>query len=73
MNTRLFLVALLFGGSAGAQTPELRWFKGNTHAHSLNSDGDVPVDAVVRWYREHGYITENAISKSLKKISRLWS
>lgn len=32
-----------------------RWFKGNTHAHSLSSDGDVPVDAVVRWYREHGY------------------
>ena len=29
-----------------------RWFKGNTHAHSLNSDGDVPVDEVVRWYRE---------------------
>jgi hypothetical protein len=32
-----------------------RWYKGNTHAHSLNSDGDVPVDALVRWYREHGY------------------
>lgn len=31
------------------------WFKGNTHAHSLNSDGDVPVDEVVRWYRTHGY------------------
>lgn len=38
-------------GSAG----ELRWFKGNTHTHTLNSDGDSTPDEVVRWYREHGY------------------
>jgi hypothetical protein len=33
----------------------LRWFKGNTHTHTLNSDGDSTPDDVVRWYREHGY------------------
>jgi hypothetical protein len=33
----------------------LRWFKGNTHTHTLNSDGDSTPDEVVRWYREHGY------------------
>ena len=40
-----------------AQTPsgQLRWFKGNTHTHTLNSDGDSTPDDVVRWYREHGY------------------
>jgi hypothetical protein len=32
-----------------------RWFKGNTHTHTLNSDGDSTPDEVVRWYREHGY------------------
>ena len=49
----LLIAALAFiAPSAHGQS---RWFKGNTHAHSLNSDGDVPVDAVVRWYREHGY------------------
>ena len=32
-----------------------RWFKGNLHAHTLNSDGDSTPDEVVRWYREHGY------------------
>ena len=32
-----------------------RWFKGNTHTHTLNSDGDSTPDDVVRWYREHGY------------------
>ena len=34
---------------------ELRWFKGNTHSHTLNSDGDSPPEVVVRWYRENGY------------------
>ncbi len=36
-------------------SPALRWFKGNTHTHTLNSDGDSTPDEVVRWYREHGY------------------
>jgi hypothetical protein len=31
------------------------WYKGNTHTHTLNSDGDSTPDDVVRWYREHGY------------------
>jgi hypothetical protein len=35
--------------------PRLRWYKGNTHTHTLNSDGDSTPDEVVRWYREHGY------------------
>ena len=39
---------------AGGEGP-LRWFKGNTHTHTLNSDGDSTPDEVVRWYREHGY------------------
>ena len=32
-----------------------RWYKGNTHTHTLNSDGDSTPDEVVRWYRSHGY------------------
>lgn len=32
-----------------------RWFKGNTHAHTTESDGDSPPEVVARWYREHGY------------------
>jgi hypothetical protein len=32
-----------------------RWYKGNTHTHTLNSDGDSTPDEVVRWYRAHGY------------------
>jgi hypothetical protein len=35
--------------------PTARWYKGNTHTHTLNSDGDSTPDDVARWYREHGY------------------
>lgn len=33
----------------------LKWYKGNTHAHTINSDGDSTPDEVARWYRENGY------------------
>lgn len=31
------------------------WYKGNTHAHTTNSDGDSSPEYVARWYKEHGY------------------
>ncbi|MFH0919975.1 MAG: CehA/McbA family metallohydrolase [Fibrobacterota bacterium] len=33
----------------------MAWYKGNTHTHTMNSDGDAyPADAI-RWYHDHGY------------------
>ena len=32
-----------------------RWFRGNTHAHTTESDGDSPPEHVARWYKEHQY------------------
>jgi hypothetical protein len=32
-----------------------RWYKGNTHAHSLWSDGDELPEMVADWYKSHGY------------------
>lgn len=66
MTRRLLLSSILLGAAAfavatGAQAPAptqtstLRWFKGNTHTHTLNSDGDSTPDEVVRWYRDHRY------------------
>ena len=49
---------LMTAALADAQTAppaKPRWYKGNTHTHTLNSDGDSTPDDVVRWYREHGY------------------
>jgi hypothetical protein len=58
------LVAVLSAGLAcaavlpdGLPAPpqSAAWFKGNTHTHTTESDGDSSPDDVVRWYREHGY------------------
>jgi hypothetical protein len=57
---RLPAAVLGLAVAAAAATPQdaparLRWFKGNTHTHTLNSDGDSTPDEVVRWYREQKY------------------
>lgn len=58
---------MLLAGTAGAlliaawacrstvDAPPTRWFKGNTHTHTLWSDGDGAPELVVDWYRERGY------------------
>lgn len=38
-----------------AQDQTARWYKGNTHTHTLNSDGDSTPEEVVKWYRDNGY------------------
>ncbi|MBA3342731.1 MAG: serine hydrolase [Gemmatimonadaceae bacterium] len=32
-----------------------RWLKGNTHTHTLESDGDSPPELVASWYKKHSY------------------
>src|SRR5688572_9805659 len=39
----------------GQAPPTMRWYKGNTHTHTINNGGDSTPDEVVRWYRSHGY------------------
>lgn len=36
-------------------SPQVRWYKGNLHTHTVNSDGDSTPDDVVTWYRERNY------------------
>jgi hypothetical protein len=50
-----FLVLPLSALAQAAAGAPLRWYKGNTHTHTLNSDGDSTPDEVVKWYREHDY------------------
>lgn len=56
-------------------TPSGRWYKGNTHTHTLNSDGDSTPDEVVRWYREHGYrfvvLTDHNFLTSIDALNAL--
>ena len=32
-----------------------KWFKGNLHTHTTNSDGDTAPEHVAEWYEENGY------------------
>ena len=38
-----------------AGEPELRWWKGNLHTHSLWSDGDEFPEMIANWYAERDY------------------
>ncbi len=58
----LSMAALLLVATSGPSNSQVGgspsatgWYKGNTHTHTLNSDGDSTPEEVVRWYREHGY------------------
>jgi hypothetical protein len=44
-----------FAHAPGNLLATARWYKGNTHTHTLNSDGDTTPDEVAKWYREHAY------------------
>jgi hypothetical protein len=52
-----------------------RWYKGNTHTHTLNSDGDSHPDDVVKWYRSHGYqfvvLTDHNVITSVDGLNAL--
>ncbi|HYF00074.1 MAG TPA: histidinol-phosphatase [Planctomycetota bacterium] len=41
--------------AAAAPAPEARWWRGNTHTHTLWSDGDAPPEMVAAWYKSNGY------------------
>ncbi len=52
-----------------------RWFKGNTHTHTSESDGDSPPLTVATWYKSHGYnflvISDHNIWVDPAKLSSL--
>ena len=41
--------------AAGCADNSLHWYKGNTHTHTLWSDGDAAPEIAAAWYRENGY------------------
>jgi hypothetical protein len=50
--TWLGSLGLLLGARG---TPDPVWWKGNTHTHTLWSDGDGAPELVCDWYKSHGY------------------
>src|SRR4051812_32695403 len=56
MIARVFLCFVLFMLSCGAADVDLKWYKGNTHTHTvLCGHADSAPDVVAAWYLEHGY------------------
>jgi hypothetical protein len=51
--TILCIFALGLISTASAQQP--KWYKGNTHTHSLWSDGNDFPEMITDWYKQHGY------------------
>jgi hypothetical protein len=48
----LFLAVAPYAQNAA---PAPRWYRGNLHTHTINSDGDSPPYDVVAWYKRNGY------------------
>ena len=52
-----------------------RWFKGNTHTHTLESDGDSSPEVVATWYKSHGYnflvLSDHNVWVDPKKLAHL--
>ena len=51
----LFVFAAATQYCLAQPSPKSRWFKGNTHTHTTNSDGDSSPADVVEWYKTNGY------------------
>jgi len=60
----LLLAAVAVGCASAPSRPVARfdvphwvgtWYKGNTHAHTTESDGDSSPEYVAQWYKDHGY------------------
>ena len=49
------LVALNLALPSASEDDSPRWLRGNTHTHTLWSDGDAPPETVVAWYVDNGY------------------
>jgi len=72
----LLVASSLASGRQAAKGDEARWFRGNTHTHTLNSDGDSTPEAVVGWYREQRYhfvaLTDHNFVTPVDGLNRLF-
>jgi len=51
----LLSISILVVNAGPAFSQTLNWYKGNTHTHTINSDGDSSPADVAEWYRENRY------------------
>ncbi|MBD3415241.1 MAG: hypothetical protein GF421_12535 [Candidatus Aminicenantes bacterium] len=68
----VLILSIFYLGVMPSEAQEFNWYKGNTHCHTLNSDGDSYPRQVIRWYRDHEYnflfITDHNIITEIKYL-----
>lgn len=70
MKTLSWLLAILV--VAGSAAAEDRWYRGNTHTHSLWSDGNDFPEMIVGWYKERGYDFIALSDHNILAVSEKW-
>lgn len=55
MKKEIITFLVLLAAAWGMAAQQTRWVKGNTHAHTSNSDGNETPRRVMRWYQDNGY------------------
>lgn len=75
LSTALAFALALAGTQAIRIEAPLKWYKGNTHTHTINSDGDSSPDDVAKWYRTNGYqfviLTDHNVLTSVDALNAL--
>ena len=68
----ILILMILLSSHLTLTASETFWFKGNTHCHTNNSDGDMFPYQVVRWYMDHNYnflvITDHNFLTDVKNL-----
>ncbi|MGE0815070.1 MAG: CehA/McbA family metallohydrolase [Vicinamibacterales bacterium] len=78
------VAVMLTGGAAapgrqpdGPDRSQWRWYKGNTHTHTIESDGDSTPDEVTRWYKDQGYqflvLSDHNVLTGIDELSRRYA
>src|SRR6185503_12379695 len=63
---------MISGGPAASAGAAKRWYKGNTHTHSLWSDGDGAPEHIADWYKSHGYQILELSDHNILKDGEKW-
>lgn len=71
---RVLALVLLLSSSylSAADAAPKRWYKGNTHTHTLWSDGNDFPEMVADWYKSHGYQFLALSDHNVLQVTETW-
>lgn len=72
MKNLCLALALVFGFLIASAAAEDRWYRGNTHTHSLWSDGNDFPEMIIDWYKKNGYDFIALSDHNILAVSEKW-